>query len=314
MLQTVAVPIIDGLAMFEFGVICEVFGGKRDDPIISHFDFRVCGVVAGAAVSAGAGITVTAPYDFSSFDDADLIAVPAASKREGYPPELLRALRRASSQGKTILSICSGAFILGAAGLLDGRDCVTHWKYIEALREKHPRATVRDDALYVEDGNVVTSAGTAAGVDASLHIVRKELGAEVANVLAQYMVVSPHREGDQRQFIERPVPRDAGDGIARVLEYIASDLTRSHSIDELARHAHLSRRSFTRRFQTEAGTTPARWLASLRMSEARLLLETTTLDVEELARAVGYASASAFRRTFRAAHEMSPSEYRASRS
>nr|WP_314843350.1 helix-turn-helix domain-containing protein [uncultured Microbacterium sp.] len=310
MLRTVAVPIIDGLALFEFGVICEVFGGKRDDPAIPHFDFRVCAATAGQAVSTGAGVTVSAPFDFSAFEEADLIAVPAAGMRDDYPPELLRALRRAADQGKTILSICSGAFILGAAGLLDGRSCVTHWKYIDALRALHPLARVRDDALYVEDGNLVTSAGTAAGVDASLHVVRRELGANVANVLAQYMVVSPHREGGQRQFVERPVPRDAGDGISRVLEYMASDLTQTHSIEELAAHAHLSPRSFTRRFQAEAGTTPGRWLASLRLQEAQLLLETTTLDVDEIARCVGYASGATLRKMFTTALGRSPSQHR----
>lgn len=310
MLTTVAVPIINQLAIFEFGVICEVFGGRRDDPLIPDFDFRVCGVMAGVPLSTGSGAFITPQYDLSAFDEADLIAVPAAAVRTDYPPELLSALRRAAADGKTILSICSGAFILGAAGLLDGRSCATHWKYIDDLRSRHPSADVQDDVLYVEDGNVITSAGTAAGVDAALYIVRKELGSATANMLARYMVVAPHREGDQRQFIERPVPRDRNDGISRVLEYIVSDLRASHSLEHLAEYALLSRRSFTRRFQAETGTTPMRWIAAQRLLESRNLLETTSLDVETIAQACGYGSAAVMRRRFQASLGMSPSDYR----
>lgn len=310
MLTTVAVPIIDQLAVFEFGVICEVFGGNRNDPLIPDFDFRVCGVTAGVALSTASGAMITPPFDLSAFEDADLIAVPAAALRDNYPPELLLALRQASAAGKTILSICSGAFILGAAGLLDGRSCTTHWKYAEQLQLQHPLADVKEDVLYVEDGNVVTSAGTAAGVDACLHLVRKELGSATANVLARYMVVAPHREGDQRQYIERPVPFNSNDGISRVLQIVASDLKPKYSIEELAELAHLSRRSFARRFQTETGTTPMKWLAAQRILEGRHLLETTSLDVESIAHACGFGSAAVMRKRFRVTLGVSPLEYR----
>ncbi len=310
MLNTIAVPLVDQLAVFEFGVICEVFGGRRNDPDIPDFDFRVCGVEAGVPLTTAAGPQITPVFDLSIFDDADLIAVPAASIRTNYPPELLAALRRADAEGKTILSICSGAFILGAAGLLDGRDCATHWKYIDELRARHPSARVHDDVLYVEDGNLVTSAGTAAGVDASLHIIRKELGMVVANTLARHMVVAPVREGDQRQYIERPVPRDSKDGVARVLEHMTANLGDDFSIAELADYAHMSRRSFTRRFAQEAGTTPMKWLASQRLLASRHLLETTALDLESIARDSGFGSASIMRKHYRTQLGTTPTLYR----
>lgn len=310
MTTSVAVPIIDGLAMFEFGAICEAFGGRRNDPLVPEFDFRVCGIVAGESLTSGVGMEIVAPYDLSAFDDADLIAVPAVSMRKGYPPELLEALRAAAARGATILSICSGAFILSAAGLLDGRRCTTHWKYVDELRAASPSAQVEEDVLYVEDGNIVTSAGTAAGVDACLHLVRKEWGATAANTLARYMVVAPHREGDQRQYIERPVPHASEDGTARVLEYMASDLTRSYSVEELADLAHLSPRSFSRRFLAATGTTPMRWLKAQRLQECMLLLETTSLNVESISRACGYGTSAGLRKQFRSDLGMSPSEYR----
>lgn len=311
MLSTVAVPVIDQLAVFEFGVICEVFGGRRNDPEIPDFDFRVCGVEAGKPLTTGAGAHITPLFDLSAFDDADLIAVPAASLRQNYPEELLEALRRANRQGKIILSICSGAFILGAAGLLDGKECSTHWKYVSDLQHRHPTATVLEDVLYVEDGNVITSAGTAAGVDACLHVVRKELGVSVANALARQMVVSAQRDGGQRQFIERPVPHDANDGVARVMEHIAAHLDRPHSIEDLAAYAHLSRRSFTRRFMQETGTTPMKWLTEQRILAARHLLEETALDIESIARECGFGSAAIMRKRFRAALGTAPRDYRA---
>lgn len=310
MLSKVAVPIIDQLAVFEFGVICEVFGGRRNDPEIPDFEFQVCGVEPGKPLTTGVGAQITPAFDLSVFGEADLIAVPAAAMRRDYPDELLQALRRANRQGKTILSICSGAFILGAAGLLDDRNCSTHWKYVDELQRRYPTANVLDDVLYVEDGNVITSAGTAAGVDASLHVVRKELGVGVANALARHMVVSAHRDGGQRQIIERPVPHDVNDGVARVMEHMTENLDRPHDVEALAAFARMSRRNFTRRFVQETGTTPMKWLAEQRVLAARHLLESTTLDIETIARDCGFGSGSIMRKRFRAALGTAPTEYR----
>ncbi len=311
MLSTVAVPIIDQLSVFEFGVICEVFGGRRGDPDIPEFDLRVCGVDAGVPVSTGVGASVIPQYDLSAFDDADLIAVPAASPRQDYPPALIDALRRANQQGKTILSICSGAFILGAAGLLDNRNCSTHWKYLDELQRLHPTANVVKDVLYVEDDNIITSAGTAAGVDACFHVVRKELGVRVANALARHMVVTSHRAGDQRQLIERPVPHSAKEGVAQAMEHMTATLDASHSIESLATYAHMSRRSFNRRFPQETGTTPMRWLAEQRLLAARHLLEGSDLPIETIARDCGFSSATVMRARFRDALGSTPTDYRA---
>jgi len=238
-------------------------------------------------------------------EHADVIAVPAARVRpaDEYPAELLEALRRASARGAIMLSACSGAFLLGAAGLLDGRPCTTHWRYAEELQRRYPTARIDPDVLFVDDGDLVTSAGTAAGIDASLHLVRRELGSATANVIARNMVVPPQRDGGQRQYIERPVPHADSDALGDCLGA-------AHSVASLAQRAHMSPRTFARRFVAETGVTPMQWLTAQRVLHARLALETTDASIEEIAATCGFGSATLFRHHFTREVGIAPSAYR----
>ncbi|NNC13268.1 helix-turn-helix domain-containing protein [Planctomonas sp. JC2975] len=315
MLRSVAVPVIDDLAIFEFGLFGEVFGLDRSwYTDIPPIDFRVCGVEAGRPVTTQIGVPVTPAFDLTALDDADVIAVPAATIRpdDAYPPELLDALRRASARGAIMLSACSGAFVLGAAGLLDGRPCTTHWRYADELQRRHPTARVDEDVLFVDDGDIVTSAGTAAGIDASLHLVRRELGSEVANVIARNMVVPPQRDGGQRQYIPRPVPEADCDELVDVLAYMNDHLDQQHSVAVLAQRAHMSTRTFARRFVAETGVTPMQWLTGQRVLHARLLLETTDAPIDEIAAACGFGSGTLFRHHFAREVGVAPTAYRRS--
>lgn len=311
MLRSVAVPLISELAMFEFGLVCEVFGLDRSYAGLAPLDYRVCGVTPGVPLTSQTGAAVVPPFGLEALDDADVVAVPAARIRDEYPPELLAALRRASERGAIMLGVCSGAFILGAAGLLDGRRCTTHWRYTDALRQRFPAAEVDPDVLYVDDGDLITSAGSAAGIDASLHLVRRELGSAAATAIARNMVVPPQRDGGQRQYVDRPVPEAECDTLGEVLGHLTEHLGEQHSIASLAQRAHMSPRTFARRFVAETGMTPVAWLTRQRVLEARLLLETTRLPVDEVARRCGFGSATLFRHHFSREVGVAPSRYRA---
>jgi len=258
--------------MFELGVLCEVFGIDRTDDGVPAFDFRVCSTRPGEVLRTTSGLGVTATHPLDAARGCDLVAIPGGSVDGPYDPEVLDILRDTVEQGGRVLSVCSGAFQLAAAGLLDGRDCTTHWRYAARLAEERPRACVDLDVLYVEDGPVLTSAGTAAGIDACLHLVRTELGSEVATRIARRMVVPPHRSGGQRQFVETPVPSEPCEGLQDVMEWVAERLDEEHSIPTLARRAAMSERTFARRFTAEVGTTPHKWLTSQRVLRARHLL------------------------------------------
>jgi transcriptional regulator GlxA family with amidase domain len=312
MLKKVAVPVIDEFAMFEFGVVCEVFGLDRSYANLEPFDFRVCSLHPGEPVDNPQGVQLIAPFGLEAMEDADLICVPAVTIREEYPEELLEALRRAHARGAILLSVCSGAFILGAAGLLDGRECTTHWRYANALQRRFPAALVDPDVLFVDDGTVITSAGTSAGIDACLHLVRRELGSAVANTIARNMVVPPQRDGGQRQYIERPVSDCSDETFSELIEYLSGNLHESHSVAALARRTHMSTRSFSRRFVAETGVPPMQWLTTQRILHARLLLETTSLPIDEVARQCGFGSATLLRHHFDAEVGVPPTRYRAS--
>ena len=315
MLRSVTLPVIDGLAVFEFGLLSEVFGLDRSVySDVPAFDFRVCGVEAGRPVSTEVGAQVIPAHGLEAMEQADVIAVPAARVRpaDEYPAELLDALRRAADRGAILLSACSGAFVLGAAGLLDGRPCTTHWRYAEELQRRYPSARIDPDVLFVDDGDLITSAGTAAGIDASLHLVRRELGSAIANVIARNMVVPPQRDGGQRQYIERPVPQVSSDALGDVLAHMDDNLADAHSVASLAQRAHMSSRTFARRFVAETGVTPMQWLAAQRVLQARLALETTDASIEEIAASCGFGSATLFRHHFTREVGIAPTAYRRS--
>ncbi|MFI6230028.1 GlxA family transcriptional regulator [Micromonospora echinospora] len=311
MLRTVAVLALDRVAPFELGVLCEVFGTDRTADGLPGYRFTVCGV-DGAPVRTSSGFTLLPSADLAPVDEADLVAVPAHGSDAEVPPEVLAALRRAADRGAYVFSVCSGAFVLGQAGLLDGRDCTTHWRYVDDLQERHPLARVRCNALYVQDGPLLTSAGTAAGIDACLHLVRQEHGSAVATRLARRMVVPPHRDGGQAQYVEAPIPRaPEAPTLEPVLTWLMGHLDRPLTVEELAERAGMSPRTFARRFRAETGTTPHDWLTNQRVLLARRLLEETRLSVEAVAGQAGFGDAAALRHHFTRRVGATPAVYRA---
>jgi transcriptional regulator GlxA family with amidase domain len=311
MLENVAVILLDGVHPFELGVVCEVFGLDRSDDGLPVYDFAVASA-EGPTLSTHAGFSVATEHGLERLESADLIAVPAGqtyTNRE-YPPELLDALRRAVERGSRVLSVCSGAFVLAAAGLLDGRRCAVHWRHAEELARRYPRARVEPDMLYVDAGPVITSAGTAAGIDACLHLVRQEHGPEVANAIARRMVVPPHRDGGQAQYIERPLPRSRCDTVGEVLVWMERHLDEEVTVEQLAERAHMSPRTFARRFQQETGTTPYRWILRQRVLLAQQLLEATDETMDAIAWRTGFGNAAALRHQFVRSLGITPQAYR----
>lgn len=310
-IRRVAAVLLDEIAPFELGVVCEVFGTDRRADGFPYYEFTTCSV-DGAAVRTKSGFVIQPQADLSALADADLIAVPAHPVGVALPASVATQLRAAVDRGANVLSLCSGAFLLGEAGLLDGRECTTHWKYADALAARFPKAKVHPDALYIEDGPVASSAGTAAGIDLCLHIVRREHGSEIATRLARRMVVPPHREGGQVQYVETPLPcTPDAPTLAPLLTWMIENLRAPLTIEELAARARMSPRTFARRFRAETGTTPYDWLTAQRVLLARHLLEETTLSVESVATRVGFGDAATLRHHFTRRVGATPQSYRA---
>jgi len=308
MLASVAVPLIDGVAPFEFGLLCEVFGVDRTEEGVPLIDFRVCGELPNEPVPTNVrGVSITPEHGFDALQSVDLVALPAARVRDHYPEKLVKALQET---GATLLSVCSGAFILGAAGLLDDRNCTTHWREARQFQERFPKAHMDPDVLFVDDGDIITSAGTAAGIDACLHLVRRELGTKVANIIARRMVVAPQRDGGQRQFVELPIPECSSDSLEPVLEQVLDTIADNHTVATMAKLAVMSERTFARRFAAETGTTPNKWLSLQRVLHARRLLEETDLDVDAVATRSGFGTAALLRHHFHRVVGIAPSDYR----
>ena len=312
MLTNVAAVLLDGVHPFELGVVCEVFGLDRSDEGLPVYDFAVVSAEGPSLGTHVPGLTVTTPYGLDRLDEADLIAVPAsdANVERDYPPELLDALRRAVDRDARVLSVCSGVFVLGAAGLLDGRRCAVHWRHAQLLARRFPRTRVEPDVLYVDEDPVITSAGTAAGIDACLHIVRKEQGPEVAKKIARRMVVPPHRDGGQAQYIERPLPKGRCDTVGEVLAWMAEHLDEEVTVEQLAARALMAPRTFARRFQQETGTTPYRWILRQRVLLAQELLEGTDETMDAVAGRTGFGTAAALRHQFVKELGTTPNAYR----
>ena len=309
--RTVAAVVLNGVHPFELGVACEVFGLDRPELGIPWYRFRVCAAEP-PPLRTGAGFLLDTSHTLDDLDDVDtLVFTHWRSPDEPVPPSLIEAVQKAHARGARLLSICSGAFVLAAAGLLDGRPATTHWRYTDALKARYPTIDVRPDVLYVDDGQVMTSAGTAAGIDLCLHVVRLDYGAEIANAVARRMVVAAHRDGGQAQFVERPVlPDAADDGLGRALTWALAHLDEPITIERLAAQAGMSPRTFARRFRATHGTTPYRWLLLQRLLLARRLLETTDRPVERIAEHAGFGTAAALRVHFRRSVTTSPLAYR----
>ena len=311
MLRRVAVAVLDKVAPFELGVLCEVFGTDRSAADgFPRYDFAICSP-DGRPVRTSSGFLITPHADLEPVETADLVAVPAHPFDTSSPPELTMALQRAVQRGALVMSVCSGAFVLGEAGLLDGRRCTTHWRYADELAARFPLAKVQCDSLYVEDGPVFTSAGTAAGIDLCLHLVRKVHGSAVATKLARRMVVPPQRPGGQAQFIEAPVPqRPDAATLQPLLSWLISNLEAQSTVEDLATRVHMAPRTFARRFRAETGTTPHDWITTQRVLLARRLLEETDLGVEAVATRAGFGDAATLRHHFTRRVGATPNAYR----
>jgi transcriptional regulator GlxA family with amidase domain len=309
MIETVSALVLDGVAPFEFGVICEVFGIDRTADGVPNFDFKICGPEPGKSLRMTVGAHLTPDHGFDSLIGADLVAIPAIAGPD-YPQEALDAVRTAAASGSIILTVCSGAFLAGAAGLLDGRKCTTHWMHADELAALHPTADIDRNVLFVDDGNLITSAGTAAGIDACLHLVRREMGSEVTNIIARRMVVPPQRDGGQRQYIDQPIPVRCSEGFAPHLDWILVNLDKPHTVATLAKRASMSGRTFARRFVDETGRTPMQWVTDQRVLYARRLLEETDLDIDRVADRSGFGTATLLRHHFRRVIGVTPSDYR----
>ncbi|WP_285686327.1 helix-turn-helix domain-containing protein [Actinoplanes sp. NBRC 103695] len=313
MVHRIAVLALDRVVAFDLGVPRQVFGSARTPTRQPLYRVRVCGP---GPVRSTADFTVTPDHDLSELADADTVIVPgvgesSAPARLGtVDPAVAEALRAAYARKARIVSICTGASVLAAAGLLDDRVAASHWYYADVFRQLYPQVKWDFDALFLDDGDVLTSAGVAAGIDLCLHIVRSDQGSEVANRAARSCVVPAWRDGGQAQFIERPVPVTAGAGTAGTREWAMERLGETVTLEELAGHARMSVRTFTRRFRSETGLSPARWLLQQRVTHARLLLESTDLPVDVVARRTGLGSASALRQHLHAAIGVSPTAYR----
>jgi transcriptional regulator GlxA family with amidase domain len=311
MLRKIAVALIDGVAPFELGVVCEAFAVDRSAQRLPTYDFTVVAVDPGP-VRTSAGFAIEAPHDLGAFDAADLIAVPAAAPadRNYSKAPLLEALRRAVERGARVMSVCSGAFVLGAAGLLDGRRCTTHWMHAGELQEAYPQAKVDPNVLYVADGPVLTSAGTAAGLDLCLHVIREAHGAAVANAVARRMIVPPHRDGGQAQYVETPLPPPRIGTLEPALSWMAAHLEDEMTVETLAARAHMSPRTFARRFRAETGTTPYHWLTGQRVLLAQRLLEETDQTIDAIAERTGFGNAAVLRHHFGRWRGTTPQAYR----
>ncbi|MDT0322404.1 helix-turn-helix domain-containing protein [Streptomyces sp. DSM 44918] len=311
--EEIGVPSWD---LYELSIPCTVFGKPQPDLADPWYELRLCGTGAEeSGAAAGPGLTLRTRYGLDDLADADTVIVPSVPDscvEEGrpLPPELVTALRRAYDAGARMVSLCTGAFALAEAGLLDGRRATAHWMHTAQLAERYPKVEVDESVLYVDDGDVLTSAGLTAGLDLCLHLVRRDLGARVANQLARRMVVPAHRPGGQAQFVELSVPARDDEGLGPVLDWARAHLDRPLTVEDLARRAAMSPRTFYRRLQEATGTTPLRWLLDQRLSRARELLESTDLPIERVGELSGLGTANNLRHHFLRQLGVSPGAYR----
>jgi AraC family transcriptional activator FtrA len=302
--------VIEATSPLDLGVVTEVFGIDRG-LAPRWYDFTVCGPRRGRLDTRG-GLWLTVDRGLDEMAVADTIVVLPVARfvRERPDGAVLEALAAAAAQGTRIVSLCLGAFVLAAAGLLDGRRATTHWPYCAALAEAYPQISVVPEVLYIDEGSVLTSGGVAAGIDLCLHLVRNDHGAEVANRLARALVVGPHREGGQAQFVEQPVLETDNQRLGPVTGWALEHLTENLTIDQLADAAAMGRRTFYREFRASTGTTPYHWLLAQRLLLSRRLLETTQLTIEEVAQQSGFGDASRLRKHFTAQVRLTPTAYR----
>jgi AraC family transcriptional regulator, transcriptional activator FtrA len=307
----VSVLAYEGMSAFETGIVTEVFGLRWPELDVAWYELTICADRPGSVRMLG-GATLRTPYGLDDLASADTVIVPSVTDPAVDPrPEVVTALRLAHRRGARLVSICSGAFALAAAGLLDGRRATTHWRYADQLQRRYPRVDVDPRPLYVDTGDILTSAGCAAGLDLCLHIVRLDHGGVVANAIARRLVIQPHREGGQAQYIEGPMAADVDDHrITASMDWALAHLAEPITVRTLARRAHMSDRTYLRHFTRATGTSPIRWLIAQRLQASLPLLEQSGASIEEIATAVGFEKAVTYRHHFRQAMRTSPSAYR----
>ena len=308
--RRVAVLVYPGLCLFEYSCVAEVFGLERPEAGKDWYRFSTVSV-GGKSVPTQYGGRLTPDADLSALRRAGTIIIPGwAGADVPVPVPLIAALQAAHKRGARLLSICSGVFVLAATGLLDGERATTHWRYAEAFRQRYPQVALDPDVLYVDNGRVLTSAGSAAGLDLCLHLVRRDFGSQLANVVARRLVIPPHREGGQAQFVPQPVTPLQKDTLSPLLDRLRRQLDRPHSVAALAASVNMSERSFLRRFQQATGTSPLAWLTEARVQHARELLERTALSIDAVAERSGFGTAITLRHHFRRKLQTSPQAYR----
>jgi AraC family transcriptional activator FtrA len=306
----VVVIVDDGSNPFELGVATELFGLRRPELDRRWYDFTLC-TPGGAAQMHSGFFTLSGVAGLDAVDDADTVIVPNRPDPEVRPSdEVLAAVRRAAARGARLVSFCTGAFTLAAAGVLDGRRATTHWRWAELFERMFPAVKLEPDVLFVDDGNVLTAAGSAAALDLGLHLIRRDHGAEIANMVSRRLVYTAHRDGGQRQFIDRPVPVVADTSLAPLLAWIRDELASPLSVADIAAHAAMSQATLHRRFQAELGTTPLAWLTSERVALACRLLEAGESRLDVVARQCGLGTATNLRTQLRRRTGLPPSEYR----
>lgn len=313
-LKRVSIILIEPVSVFEFAVAVEIFGIDRRDEGYEPFDFRICAEhpERPMVTKTVTPFSINATHGLDAVRGSQLVIASATTPRgeNGYPPAVLEAIRQAHDDGAIVLSFCSGAFLLGAVGLLDGRPSTTHWMYADHLQQDFPSTRVDPGVLYVDAGSVVTSAGTSAGIDAALHVIRRELGQEIAIRIARRMVVPPHRDGGQQQFVDLPLPIDNSEALGGLLSWMADNLADQHTASTLSHRVNMSERTFARKFLAETGTTPHKWINQHRVLEARRLLEETELSIEQIADRIGFNSSVVLRDHFRRHVGVAPLDYR----
>src|SRR6266487_4328786 len=309
-MHIVVVIVWDDIPVFELAPVCEIFGVDRPELVSPWYRLHLCAPRPGPVRIAG-GLSIPAPESLDVVAAADTVVVPACANVETEIPVLvIDAVRRAHARGARIASICTGAFVLAAAGLLDGRRVTTHWMHAGELARRYRRVRVDPRVLYVDDGDILTSAGSAAGIDLCLHLVRKDHGTAVANALARRIVVPPHREGGQAQYVDQPLAPTPEKGLGPVLDWARARIGQPITVPDLASQAGVSPRTFTRRLHAAAGTSPLQWLLPERIRLAQQLLESTAEPVERIARRCGFGVASGMRRHFVRVTGVSPQAYR----
>jgi AraC family transcriptional regulator, transcriptional activator FtrA len=302
--------VYDGLCAFEFACAAEVFALPRPEFAPGWYRFETCSPER-RSLRGQYGMRITADVGLDRLAAAGTVIIPGwKGLDDAVPARVVAALRDAHSRGARLLSICSGAFVLAATGLLDGRRATTHWRYAEALQQRYPAIRVDPDVLYVDEGQLLTSAGSAAGLDLCLHLVRRDHGADIANQVARRLVIPPHRDGGQAQFIERPMPKRAHDGLSQLMDAMRRRMDRPFAIAELARMAAMSERTLIRRFKAATGAAPAQWLTTIRLDRARALLEQSADSIDAIAEQTGLGTATTMRHHFRRRFDTSPSTYR----